>query len=618
MKRSQRWYVVAGVSLLVILGIGYAAMRRMTQRSRPQTENAVSRAQVPLSDASLGAIESLVPPNLDCGDDRNCITHCCPADQSCCGSKCCQTSRCCNGQCCGSDRDVCCNGKCSPPGTVCGSVGCSKTGCSGSAVCVDDSCRAPYDVIATSDPLVASPDRNGFWRNPNWAWEIAAGSTNGASPANKCGSLRNFPCTTMNPKLNVSAKCPCACALAGSTAPTGACAVTCSDALFSVAPCGVTYNTCLSEAGHTNWGVAALYGRLFYSDRTKQACLTDCDHNIDMHIRRDEDGIRIPVLSGYGAGGRHLEFKAAETTDLYGKDLPWWHQFASTDDAGRKAMMTDRDGVAIGVFSVDGAHYLLATELHPVWVFAVHVDTPGSKDDMWAVFFHRRLSEGYCGVAYQTLINSTIKIVLPWRANAHSVVHDATADRTQTNTTPASSYSVLINNSDRLIELTMNVPNNDPNPPVPVDGILVSNNPYFAGEIHFQWDVAAPPAVASTTEALVASGPARPRDPEEIANEQIERLPKAKQVLLRKNLANLEKRHDRSTPKTVAARLVDVSAMPKEPPADPTTAFRAEPNPQGEKDAQDAIEVIRQTLGKDTPELFQPRAPRPQATGAPR
>lgn len=451
--------------------------------------------------------------------------------------------------------------------------------------------RQPYDVIASER------DPNGFWRNPNWAWEVAAGHTDGLnSPASSCGLLTQSPCTSMQPWVNVSDLCRCVCKLDGSSAPTGACTNSCQHGAggFSVnIPCGVVDNSCLSAGGHVNWGVAALYGRLFYHDRTGSGCAIDCDYNVEMHIRA-QDGIRVPVFTDYAAGGRHLEFKADETVERYDSQLPWWSEFASTDDNGRRQKMTDRDGIAIGVFSVDAAHYTLATELHPVFALGVHVDTPGSKDDMWAVFFHKQLSEGYCGRTVQALGRGTIEMVLPWRAGATSVLHNAVADKMETDT-EGSSYSVDIDNNRRSIVVTMSV-NDDPTGK--------EDNPFIAGEIHFQWDAAEQTPFSHTAAAPAAAGSSGPRDAEDAASDQIAKLPAAARLQLAQKLGEVDK-HFKKVSKTFPAKLVASSAMPKESPSDARTVVRSISNPDGEEAAREAVVVIRNTLGKDTPQLFQ-------------
>ncbi len=503
-------------------------------------------------------------PTQRCGPDEECI---CRSGTRPCGADCCAAGFTCMGSyCCGK-----------PCGTSC---------LSGHQVCIDGRPAQPWDV---KTPAI---DRNGYWLNPNWAWEIAANSDDiERSPKNRCGHPWEWPCTdTMRPAwsrppwLNATrALCPCNCTLAGTPPKDFLCSRTCGSSGTEV-PCGVVHDACTIESGHMNWGVATLQGLLSYSDHN--SCWIDCDHNLKLQTRT-EDGARVTA-------SRSLEFSSGETVDRYSRDhVPWWHQFATGSDDDRRAMVGARKGVAVGVFSLDGAHSWLPTELHPVFAMAIQVPTPGSRDEVWAVFFHQRLSEGYCGRSVQVLSQRSVQLVLPWRSEpmASSVVHSAAADRTQA--TRNSTYAVTINPGSNLVKVTINLDDN----PATGDG-----DPWFAGEIHLQWDV--PAAASAVPASAVAARPAdKGMDADKAAAQHIARLPEGRRAALDTNLARLAKLREKPPQPTFAARLVPEAEIALQAATvDPTTAVHM--IPPDEEEIMQRLEAIREALGEDTPSLM--------------
>lgn len=528
----------------------------------------------------------------------------CPANTSPCGED--EASLCCNR------GDHCVNGVCRCAGVTCGTTCClSGEVCLASKTCCSHpcgtSCLAPYQVCALGRPYqpydVISPriDVNGFWLNPNWAWEVSAGTEAWSqNPKNFCGHLGEWPCTnTMHPAwvkppwLNVSGYCLGSCRIYDAAHRGEDCPANCAVGGTDV-PSGII-SGCLGQTGHINWGVATLQGQLVYHDQT--SCATDCDHNFDMLVTARRDGAQVDAH-------RHLEFRANETTSRYdGTRLPWWNHFNKASDEERFRMVGGYVGIAIGIFSIDAAHTWLPTELHPVYAMAIDQPqlfpaSPG--DDVWEVFFHRALSQGYCGRDTVVLIPKTVQMALPWRENATSVAHDSAADKTDA--TPNSLYAVTVNSAAKTVILTMVLDDS------PATG---SSDPYFVGEIHLKWN-------APYTGALLkrpANREAEHPDIESVTAKQIARLPEAKRARLQQNLDRLEKiyssRAQKTAPKTGSAKLVPISQIAVPPPNDPTSAVYMIPHDEVKDQAR--LDAIRDALGKDTPPLFHPKSKTPSA-----
>lgn len=426
-------------------------------------------------------------------------------------------------------------------------------------MCALDTPFYPWDVV----PL--GFDSNGFWLNPNWAWEIATNSSDiELSPKNKCGDPWRLPCTSLAPRTDTSGFCPCTCHLAG--APSSLCPRTCGGgSVIPDVPCGIAGgNHCLAEGGHVNWGVATVRGQISYLDLSGD----DNDFAFFMSMGPAQ-GARVPAT-------RIMEFFKVDTVDKF-HAVPWWRQFGEADEDQRRAMVGDREGVAIGLYSLDGGHPGLNTELHPVWALALAVPTPGSQDDRWAVFFRKRLKQGYCGRNGKVLDVPRVHLVLPWRPGATSVVHNSAADRTVA--TENTTYAVTLQNHAKLVTVTITVD----------DAAAGESGPWFAGEIHLRWDVAA--SLAAT------DSPPPPRlqtfkvENANLSDEQREKL--------ERNLSRLAKLRFETPQRTAPARLVSGAELQASPVSDPMKAFLE--IPADETEERYRFEALRNALGEDSP-----------------
>ncbi len=116
---------------------------------------------------------------------------------------------------------------------------------------------------------------------------------------------------------------------------------------------------------------------------------TDDDYNVNV-VPPAAEGLTIS-----SEGHIHSEFDSDETIDHF--RTPWWNSFhdaVDRDDASARAMIDGKLAIVVGLTGLDCEHGC-ATELHPVYALAIHVnDNP--LDDTWAIFVRNWGNEGYC------------------------------------------------------------------------------------------------------------------------------------------------------------------------------------------------------------------------------
>lgn len=509
-----------------------------------------------------------------CDEGEQCITTStgkdlcvwCPSGTHACGrGACCEPSDSCIEDRCGCANP--CGGTCCPGDLCLGGITCCSTG----RAC-GMRCMSPHQVCALGAPFYPwdvvplGLDSNGFWVNPNWAWEIATNSSDiERSPKNRCGEPWSLPCTSLAPRLDNSVACPCTCHLAG--APSSLCPRTCGTGRLEV-PCGVAgENRCLAPGGHVNWGIAKVTGQISYLDLSGD----DNDFAFLMDMRA-VDGARV-------AATRIMEFRKDDTVDNF-YAVPWWREFGEAVDQERKELVGMRKGVAIGLFSLDGGHSDLKAELHPVWALGLNVPTAGSQDDKWVVFYRKKLPQGYCSANSKVLTYQRVNLELPWRAGASGVIHNSAADRTIA--TENTTYAVTIHDQTN-VTVTISVD----------DDAAGEGLPWFAGEINLRWDVVASQAVIDS--------PPEPRL-RAFDAETAEMSVKQRQKL-EENFSKLAKLRSEAPQRTAPARLVSGVELVPSPISDPTRGFTEIPADEAEERWR--IEAIRNALGKDSPTSLQ-------------
>ncbi|MFL6232873.1 MAG: hypothetical protein ACJ76N_07040 [Thermoanaerobaculia bacterium] len=363
---------------------------------------------------------------------------------------------------------------------------------------------------------------------------------------------------------------------------------TCAGGLTS--PCDLVP---VEGAGHISWGWATLRGRIIYGDRTDQPLIDD-DFNWDV-VTTKADGALVDSQQSGRPGGRHLEHSDHETVGLFNQ-IPFWVRFESSTENGRRFSTggpAGLFGIAIGMFSIDGAHYYMPTEIHSVHALALRQPIPffpqSPETETWVVFFRKTLSQGACGRFVVTMPRNVLIIPLitppTWRPGATRVVHSSLGDKTQA--TRNSTYAVAIDNVAKTVTLTINLDDN------PTTG---DPSPWFAAEILLNWDV---PAAA--TESLAATNSTPRLNPE---TEEFARLPAEKLARLKENLEKLAGMLSQPTQPSFPARYVSPAEMPIVPPSAPMD-FRM--LPVDTQEVNWTWEALRNALGSDTPPVF--RAP---------
>jgi hypothetical protein len=240
---------------------------------------------------------------------------------------------------------------------------------------------APFDLVFTAT------DANGFPLNPVWAWQRDhPGSLPDAD--SQCfalpGIFSNNQCTTQSPSIDD---------------PSGWNGFWCGE--------GAQH----SIHGHVNWMPATWQGSVFWDGHSSPG--TDDDYNINL-IPPAGEGLTVS-----SEGHIHSEFDSDETIDHF--HTPWWNSFHAAvdrDDASERAMIDGRFAIVIGLAGLDCEHGC-ATELHPVYALAIHVnDNP--LDDTWAIFVRNWGNEGYCSQYQHPLDTNRIAFLIP-RASATAV-----------------------------------------------------------------------------------------------------------------------------------------------------------------------------------------------------
>ncbi|HVD76287.1 MAG TPA: hypothetical protein VNH43_01695 [Vicinamibacteria bacterium] len=167
-------------------------------------------------------------------------------------------------------------------------------------------------------------------------------------------------------------------------------------------------------AGHVNWYPGTFEGPLYWDSLS----FADRDNNVRL-IPLEQN-----ALTAQNPENIKGEFDSRETTNHFA--TPWWTSFRKAGTPGRKSLIDGKPSILYGFTSVDCEHHCVS-ELHPVWVLAIHVqDDPA--DDVWAVFMRNWGNEGFCSSA-QHEVNwpgERFTLTLPWRVGAAAVELEGT------------------------------------------------------------------------------------------------------------------------------------------------------------------------------------------------
>ena len=159
------------------------------------------------------------------------------------------------------------------------------------------------------------------------------------------------------------------------------------------------------------------------------------------------------------------------------------------------------------------------SELHPVWVLAIHVKDDAA-DDVWAVFVRNWGNEGFCSSA-QHEVNwpgDRFTLTLPWRTDATAVDLDGATQFLANVEDISGSWGDVPN---EMVTLTFSLPPR-------------CDRARVHGELHLRWDGPTAPAAAGVS----GGPPPAPLDRELAAGPiPLDSVP----VVLQRGAPNLEK-----------------------------------------------------------------------------
>ena len=177
---------------------------------------------------------------------------------------------------------------------------------------------------------------------------------------------------------------------------------------------------------HVNWKIPVTFeGYWRWSSKSPAEPFGDDDYNFYFF---GPDGAGATDRPS-NRGGIMTEFDVDETVNHF--HTSWWEEFhdAVDHDKPKAHMMVDRKwGIASAVWGLDCAHDCWS-ELHPVWVMAVHVKDDVA-DDRWSIFARNWGNQGYCGTSQHTIDLPKLgdkhiyRLRIPWRPGATSVSWD--------------------------------------------------------------------------------------------------------------------------------------------------------------------------------------------------
>jgi hypothetical protein len=243
-----------------------------------------------------------------------------------------------------------------------------------------DASPSPMDLVWGD-----ATDVNGVALNPKWGLQI---TNPGSLPdvAEICftveGWFDNPLCSTQHPTLDKPA------------------------ALHRLI-CGIGATT--PVAGHVNWYPGTFEGPVYWDS------LSFVDRDCNVRLVPPEQN----AFTAHNPTNIKGEFDSRETLVHFA--TPWWTAFRKGSTEERKQLIDGKAAILSGFTGVDCEHNCVS-EIHPVWVLAIHVkDDP--QDDVWAVFMRNWGNEGFCSQA-QHEINwpeDRFTLTLPWRAGATTV-----------------------------------------------------------------------------------------------------------------------------------------------------------------------------------------------------
>ena len=252
---------------------------------------------------------------------------------------------------------------------------------------------APVLAAATDDPPPApmdlvwdATDVNGVALNPKWGLQVT-------DP----GMLPDVPEICFVQPDGPFDSTLCSTQVLGIDKPIGLKRLICSIGATTSLP------------GHVNWYPGTFEGPVYWDSQS----FADRDDNVRL-VPADQN-----ALTTHNPDNIKGEFDSRETTAHFA--TKFWTDFRKAGDRGKRGLIDGKAAIISGFTSVDCEHNCVS-ELHPVWVLAIHVkDDP--EDDEWVVFMRNWGDEGFCSSLQHEVSwpRDRFTLILPWRAGASAV-----------------------------------------------------------------------------------------------------------------------------------------------------------------------------------------------------
>jgi hypothetical protein len=402
---------------------------------------------------------------------------------------------------------------------------------------------------APMDLVWGATDTNGVPLNPQWGQQV---NEPGSVPdATECfsvpGYFDNPLCSTQHPPQDTG---------------TGLTGLICS--IGAETPI----------AGHVNWYPSTFEGPIFWDS----LAFFDRDYNMQL-VPPTQNGLTV-----HNAQSIKGEFDSRETINHF--STPWWAAFRAAPDALKRAMVDGKAAIISGLIGIDCEHGC-PSELHPVWVLAIHGrDDP--QNDVWAVFVRNWGNEGFCSHLQHEVnwAENRFTLALPWRTGATSVQVD---DRTTFKGNMGGISGGVREVPGVAVRLTIELP------PPSARGLV-------HGELHLRWsgDALDEPGDLSTEGR--AAPPARAEWARQggKAESQLEELA-ARLSPATRELLEREPPEARASFRAVPVRLRRITSAAEEADASASVSVTSRPDPVHAASEERRLRMLLEALGGEIP-----------------
>jgi hypothetical protein len=289
----------------------------------------------------------------------------------------------------------------------------------------------------------------------------------------------------------------------------------CSTQVPSVDQWGGCYLMDSPVNGHVNWRPATVEGTITWGGWSEP--IADGDYNL--WLTPKEPGIRTQ----HNGKAFEIEFSSAETADHFTKT--WWGKLVSDITAGNNnpAAINGKEVIVSGLVGLDCRHDCV-TELHPVYVLAVHL-SEAEHDDAWAIFARNWGNEGYCS-QYQHYLDVRRPFELLLRREGDyqpKMLESSHFYTSQDMVNMPGVFMPRIVKDDRGARVRLYLPQPD-------------SKAIIYGELHLDWGGGQPPVAPSPQAIASTRHEAEPPNDEELIHQQVlGKLSADEQAMLRTN-----------------------------------------------------------------------------------